>query len=41
MASNVSLAPNLEKLTWDGDAPVMPDANGRYPLATPGETVVM
>lgn len=41
MASNVSLAPNLEKLVWDGDAPVMPDANGRYPVAIPGETVVM
>jgi predicted dehydrogenase len=41
LASNVSLAPDLENLTWDGSAPVMPDANGRYPVAIPGETLVM
>jgi predicted dehydrogenase len=40
LASNVQLAPDLEKLVWDGDAPVMPDSSGRYPIAVPGETVV-
>jgi myo-inositol 2-dehydrogenase / D-chiro-inositol 1-dehydrogenase len=37
-ASNIELAPNLENLTWDGDAPVMPDAGGKYPVAMPGQT---
>lgn len=36
--SNVELAPNLEKLVWDGEPPVKPDANGVYPLAVPGFT---
>ncbi|MCX8157750.1 MAG: Gfo/Idh/MocA family oxidoreductase [Verrucomicrobiae bacterium] len=39
--SNLSLAPNLETLTMDGPAPVMPDAQGRYPIAMPGETQVL
>lgn len=34
--SNLELAPNLEKLTWDAAAPVMPDAEGKYPIAMPG-----
>jgi predicted dehydrogenase len=38
--SNVELAPGLENLKWDGPAPVMPDANGRYPIAIPGQTQV-
>jgi predicted dehydrogenase len=38
MASDLELAPNLEKLTWDSDAPVMPDAQGRYPMPVPGKT---
>lgn len=38
MNSNWSLAPNLETLTMDGPAPVMPDAQGRYPIAMPGQT---
>ena len=29
-------APGIENLTPDGPAPVMPDANGRYPLPEPG-----
>lgn len=29
-------APNIEALTEDGPAPVMPDADGRYPLPEPG-----
>jgi predicted dehydrogenase len=29
-------APNLDKFTPDGPAPVMPDADGRYPVPMPG-----
>ena len=36
MNSTVALAPNLDKLTMDGPAPVMPDDNGNYPIAMPG-----
>jgi predicted dehydrogenase len=36
MASNLELAPNLDKLTMDGEAPVKPDADGNYPIALPG-----
>jgi predicted dehydrogenase len=39
--SDVELAPGLENCTMDSDAPVMPDANGRYPVAVPGQTKVM
>jgi hypothetical protein len=39
--SNLELAPGLENLTWDGPAPVMPDANGRYEIAKPGQTKVL
>jgi myo-inositol 2-dehydrogenase / D-chiro-inositol 1-dehydrogenase len=38
MASNIELAPGLENCTWESPAPVMPDANGRYPIAMPGQT---
>jgi hypothetical protein len=41
MKSDVELAPGLENLTWESNAPVMPDANGRYPIAMPGQTKVM
>jgi myo-inositol 2-dehydrogenase / D-chiro-inositol 1-dehydrogenase len=41
MASNIELAPGLDKLTWESDAPVMPDAQGRYPVAVPGTTQVL
>ena len=40
-ASNLELAPGLEQLTMDADAPVLPDANGRYPIAIPGQTKVI
>jgi predicted dehydrogenase len=30
------LAPNVADFTMDGPAPVMPDADGRYPVPTPG-----
>ncbi len=39
--SELALAPGLENLTWDGAAPAMPDANGRYPIAMPGQTQVL
>jgi predicted dehydrogenase len=32
-------APNLDKLTADGPAPVMPNAEGKYPVPQPGVTV--
>lgn len=41
MESNRELAPGLDTLTWDGPAPVMPDANGNYPIAMPGLTEVL
>jgi predicted dehydrogenase len=34
--SNISIAPT--KFAWDADMPVKPDANGFYPIATPGVT---
>jgi predicted dehydrogenase len=41
LASNRELAPGLENLTLDSDAPVMPDAGGKYPIAMPGQTAVL
>jgi myo-inositol 2-dehydrogenase / D-chiro-inositol 1-dehydrogenase len=41
LASNVELAPDLEKMTWDSPPPVLPDSNGQYPIAMPGQTQVM
>ncbi len=41
MASNRELAPGLDQLTPDGPAPVLPDANGQYPIAMPGTTQVL
>jgi myo-inositol 2-dehydrogenase / D-chiro-inositol 1-dehydrogenase len=42
MASTKELAPGLEKITsLDSPAPVTPDANGRYPIAMPGQTEVL
>ena len=40
MNSTTELAPNLDALTMDGPAPVMPDENGDYPIAMPGVTKV-
>lgn len=37
LASTIELAPALESCTWDSPAPVIPDANGRYPIAMPGQ----
>ena len=36
MASNLELAPGLDRLTFDSEAPVKADAQGRYPVAVPG-----
>jgi predicted dehydrogenase len=41
LASNLELAPGLENYTADSNPPVMPDANGRYPIAMPGHTKVL
>jgi predicted dehydrogenase len=42
LASNLELAPGLEKITsLDDPAPVQPDAQGRYPVAMPGQTQVL
>jgi hypothetical protein len=42
MASNVELAPGLEKISsLDDPAPVSSDANGHYPIAMPGTTQVL
>ncbi|MBN1852640.1 MAG: Gfo/Idh/MocA family oxidoreductase [Pirellulales bacterium] len=40
-ASNLELAPGLDQLTWESDPPVMPDAEGNYPIAIPGITRVI
>ena len=34
--SDHEFAPGLDKLTKDGPAPLLPDANGRYPIPHPG-----
>ena len=34
--SKHELAPSVDKLTMDGPAPVMPDADGKYPVPQPG-----
>ena len=34
--STASLFP--EKLTWDAEPPILPDADGNYPVAMPGIT---
>jgi len=41
LASNLELAPGLDQLTMDSAAPVLPDAQGRYPVAMPGSTKVL
>ena len=39
MNSTISLMPKT--LAWDANPPVMPNAQGMYPVAIPGETVVL
>jgi len=41
MASDLVLAPGLDNFTMETDPPVMPDANGNYPVAMPGKTKVL
>lgn len=36
MASDLVLAPGLEEFTMNSEPPVIPDANGQYPIAMPG-----
>ena len=39
LESKVSLLP--QRLAWDADPPVLPDASGAYPVAVPGVTKVL
>ena len=41
MGSDLELAPGLDNYTVDSNPPVMPDANGHYPVAMPGFTNVL
>ena len=41
MASDIALAPGLDDFTMESEAPVKPDDNGNYPIATPGVTKVV
>jgi predicted dehydrogenase len=41
IASKIELAPGLDDYTWDSNPPAMPDANGRYPIAMPGQTTTV
>jgi hypothetical protein len=36
MKSEVEFAPDVDKLTLDGPAPLLADANGKYPVPIPG-----
>ena len=38
MASEIQLAPGLDSYTWESAPPPVPDANGKYPVAMPGQT---
>ncbi|MCP4456320.1 MAG: gfo/Idh/MocA family oxidoreductase, partial [Planctomycetes bacterium] len=41
MASNLELAPGLDQMTMRSEAPVLPDEQGQYPVAKPGQTEVL
>ena len=41
MASKVELAPGLDQYTMDSKPPVLPDAQGKYPVAMPGFSKVL
>lgn len=41
LASNLELAPGLDHYTMDSPPPVIPGADGRYPVAIPGQTKVL
>lgn len=38
MQSAIQLAPGLDNYTWESNPAPMPDANGKYPVAMPGQT---
>ena len=38
LASELQLAPGLDSYAWDSNPPALPDANGKYPVAIPGQT---
>ena len=38
LASDLVLAPGLEDFTLDAAPPVVPDAQGHYPVAMPGRS---
>lgn len=37
LGSPIELAPGLDQYTWESKPPVVPDANGKYPIAMPGQ----
>lgn len=39
--STLELAPGLENFGNDSNPPILPDAVGRYPIATPGKTAIL
>ena len=42
LASNLELAPGLEQITsLDAQAPILPDASGKYPIPVPGQAKVL
>lgn len=41
LASNLELAPGLDRYTMDSDPPVKPNDQGRYTIAMPGQTKVL
>jgi predicted dehydrogenase len=41
LESTLELAPGLDAFTLDSPAPVLPDAQGRYPVPVPGQTKVL
>jgi myo-inositol 2-dehydrogenase / D-chiro-inositol 1-dehydrogenase len=41
LASELVLAPGIENYTMDSAPPIVPDANGQYPVAMPGQTKVL
>lgn len=41
LASDKQLAPGLDQMTMDSEAPIMPDENGDYEIAMPGFTKVL
>jgi myo-inositol 2-dehydrogenase / D-chiro-inositol 1-dehydrogenase len=41
LSSDLELAPGLDQFTMDSRPPVIPDAQGQYPVAMPGQTQVL